>query len=221
MVWVGRGSWRIPSFSADIQTEIPFLTCTHTDAHRANTVCAKDHETSPSIYLEHAWILVMWKIWRGECSMSRKSAVCWWFSITVILLSQKLAHRMQLFLSHLTIYRIWVKTSKKCIYHRFVPKWAVPVSLQKPKDPRNRQRLLFVSGEICFFLITCHIVYNPKIQLEPCCFWIAGLLMGPFHLLLCMTELWPFLPTRSYSTCWRLLTTEDEVRVQSLHGTGQ
>ena len=128
----------------------------------------KTTATSPLIYSEQTWILLAWKAWRGEHSMSGKSATCWWYSVTSV--SLKSAHRMQLLLSHLTIYGAWAKTSWKWIHHRFIPKWAIPVSSQKPRDSRNSQRLSLASGEMCFFPIICQdlkMVHHLKIQLEP------------------------------------------------------
>lgn len=49
------------------------------------------------------------------------------------------------------------------------PKMSHPSFLAEAKGPKE-QRLLFILGEMCFFLITCQdleMVYNLEIQLEP------------------------------------------------------
>lgn len=108
--------------------------------------------------------------------MSGKSAMCWWHSVTSVPL--KSARRMQLLLSHLTIYGAWAKTSQKWIHHGFIPKWAITDSSQKP---RNSQRLSLASGEMCFFPIICQdlkMVHDLKIQLEPSLLLDRGVTAG-------------------------------------------
>lgn len=170
-------------------------------------------------YLEHAWILTAWKIWRGECSVSWKNAMCWWFSVT--LLSQKSAHRMQLLLHYLYIgYEL--KTSKKGIYHRFIPKWAIPVSSQKPKDLRNRQKLSFVSGDRSFVSspVKTWRWFSFKIQLEPLQILDCRVTDGGFS---AFCYVWQSCdPSCLHGVVVHVEDyQEGEVRVQSLHGTDQ
>lgn len=95
------------------------------------------------------------------------------------------------------------------IYHRFITKWAIPVSSQKPKDLRNRLRLSFVSGDTCFFLITCQdlkMVYSLKTQLEPLllldCRVTDG---GSSDFCYVWQSCDPSCPHGVNSSCWRLL----------------
>lgn len=67
---------------------------THTYISEPTQLLLKTTATSPLIYLVQTWILLAWKAWGGGCSLSGKSATCWWYS--VISVSLKSAHRTQL-----------------------------------------------------------------------------------------------------------------------------
>lgn len=91
---------------------------------------------------------------------------------------------------------------------------------QKPKDVRNRQRLSFVSGEMCFFLMTCQdlkMAWSLKIQLEPLLLLYCRAADGYFCYIWQSCD-----PSCQHGVMVHVEDyQEGEIRVQFLQGTGQ